>query len=334
LFYDKGFIVPKGKFDKKKVNKLIGAAIPSIDPEGRQLISQIQIGLNGKDGIGAEDATKLAGLMLDALRIVNEPDSTFLGQYRETLDKDENVTWREVRVQDIGTEMRDSAKDIVMPWDFANTILHELGHAIEARSKLRQIMKAMTFTRGADAFDNTVMEQAVLASKYRRQRVWKDLKENFRRLQNFTGKQLPAPEQAFDLAYGDPYSLLNDLNLQLDMLGRNEDMPQLERGFQEVVQQVRYAFDPAELSADAVAYYMAEPATFKKRFPELAKVIRKAVNDSDVQAYITFHSVAAMLGLTGMIAMLQNAMSGEDDEERPGILNLLQPQGILQQASI
>jgi len=79
---------------------------------------------------------------------------------------------------------------------------------------------------------------------------------------------------------------------------------------------------------------MAEPATFKKRFPELAKVIRKAVNDSDVQAYITFHSVAAMLGLTGMIAMLQNALSGEDDEERPGILNLLQPQGILQQASI
>jgi hypothetical protein len=335
LFFDKGFIVPKGKFDKKKVNKLIGAAIPSIDPEGRQLISQIQIGLNGEDGIGAEDATKLAGLMLDALRIVNEPDSTFLGQYRETLDKDENVTWREVRVQDIGTEMRDSAKDIVMPWDFANTILHELGHAIEARSKLRQIMKAMTFTREADAFDNTVMEQAVLASKYRRQRVWKDLKENFRRLQNFTGKQLPAPEQAFDLAYGDPYSLLNDLNLQLDMLGRNEDMPQLERGFNDVVQQVRYAFDPAELSADAVAYYMAEPATFKKRFPELAKVIRKAVNDSDVQAYITFHSVAAMLGLTGMIAMLQNAMTGEDDEEKPrGILNLLQPQGILQQASI
>ena len=98
------------------------------------------------------------------------------------------------------------------------------------------------------------MEQAVIASKYRRQRVWKDLKENFRRLQNFTGKQLPAPEQAFDLAYGDPYSLLNDLNLQLDMLGRNEDMPQLERGFNDVVQQVRYAFDPAELSAYAVAY--------------------------------------------------------------------------------
>jgi hypothetical protein len=41
-----------------------------------------------------------------------------------------------------------------------------------------------------------------------------------------------------------------------------------------------------------------------------------------------------MLGLTGMIAMLQNAMTGEDDEERPGILNLLQSQGILQQASI
>jgi hypothetical protein len=57
-----------------------------------------------------------------------------------------------------------------------------------------------------------------------------------------------------------------------------------------------------------------------KRFnPEVAALMRQLVNNSDVGKFITFHSIAGLLG-AGVMTSLLAGMG--DDEETKGILSL------------
>ena len=85
-----------------------------------------------------------------------------------------------------------------------------------------------------------------------------------------------------------------------------------------IKEQIDYVYSPAELSADAVAMYMQTPDAMKKNFPVVAEAIREYVNESDIAKFITFHTVAGLLGAGAMTALLQDAA---DDEEQ-GILSL------------
>ena len=94
---------------------------------------------------------------------------------------------------------------------------------------------------------------------------------------------------------------------------------------------INYLYKPAELGADAVAFYMQDPARLKKMYPDLAKMVRAAVNNSDVAKYITFHSLAGLLGVSGVLSAMQAAIDG-DDEDSPGIFRQMLGQGALNAA--
>ena len=91
----------------------------------------------------------------------------------------------------------------------------------------------------------------------------------------------------------------------------SELLPQLK-------QQIDYLHNPAELSADALALYMQNPKHMKKYYSDAAAIIREIVNNSSVSDFITFHSIAGLLGAAGMTALLM----GMDEDEEKGILSL------------
>ena len=88
---------------------------------------------------------------------------------------------------------------------------------------------------------------------------------------------------------------------------------------QKLASHIRYLNDPKELVADAVSYYLQKPKQMKELYPDLAKVIRKGVNESSLQQFITFHSLAGLLGVAGLQALL---LGMAEDEEDKGILSL------------
>jgi len=97
---------------------------------------------------------------------------------------------------------------------------------------------------------------------------------------------------------------------------------------EQLLSQIKYFNNPRELVADAVSYYLKNPKSMKENFPELAKMIRKGVNESGVAEHITFHSIAGLIGITGLMAALQSALDGED-EEKQGILSQITGRGAL-----
>ena len=75
-------------------------------------------------------------------------------------------------------------------------------------------------------------------------------------------------------------------------------MLQLEAALPRLKEQVDYLYRPSELAADALAQYMYNPAVMKKFNPEVAGFMRELVNDSKIGKFITFHSIAGLLGLS------------------------------------
>ena len=75
-----------------------------------------------------------------------------------------------------------------------------------------------------------------------------------------------------------------------------------------------------ELGADLVATYMSNPTFLKQKFPKQAKLVRKAVNQSNLSEYISFHTIAGLLG-AGAISSILLGLGGEDEEDR-GVLSL------------
>ena len=89
--------------------------------------------------------------------------------------------------------------------------------------------------------------------------------------------------------------------------------------FGDLRQDLRYLFDPAELSADVIAAYLRNPKKFKAEYPEVAKAVREVINYSNISEYVTFHALTGLLGAGAMSQMLMAAM--DDDEEDKGILS-------------
>ena len=97
------------------------------------------------------------------------------------------------------------------------------------------------------------------------------------------------------------------------------DPAPLMEGLSRLKEQIDYLYKPAELSADALAQYMIAPKHMKRFNPEVAALMRQLVNNSDVGKFITFHSIAGLLG-AGVMTSLLAGMG--DDEETKGVLSL------------
>jgi hypothetical protein len=97
------------------------------------------------------------------------------------------------------------------------------------------------------------------------------------------------------------------------------DPSALIQALPQVKEQIDYLYKPAELSADALAQYMLAPRHMKRFNPEVAALMRELVNNSSVGKFITFHSIAGLLG-AGVMTSLLAGMG--DDEETKGVLSL------------
>jgi hypothetical protein len=97
------------------------------------------------------------------------------------------------------------------------------------------------------------------------------------------------------------------------------DPSQLENALPQLKDQIDYIYKPSELSADALAQYMIAPTHMKRFNPEVAALMRQLVNNSDVGKFITFHSIAGLLGTAVMTSLLAGM---GDDEETKGVLSL------------
>lgn len=76
----------------------------------------------------------------------------------------------------------------------------------------------------------------------------------------------------------------------------------------------KYLNDEAELTADAMQAYMANPARFKAKYPRLGKWIRDSVNQHpDVAGLIQFNSLFPWATLGGAAGLGALAASGPDD---------------------
>ena len=157
----------------------------------------------------------------------------------------------------------------------------------------------------------------------RRPAQWRGVERNMRGLEQLLdrigagGAYTPSPKR-IALMNGSEYrDFASAIGEALDLQGVDsykmvsELLPQLK-------QQIDYVYSPSELSADAVALYMQNPAHMKKYYPEAAALIREIVNKSPVADFITFHTIAGLLGAGAMTSLLL----GMGDEEDKGILSL------------
>ena len=103
-------------------------------------------------------------------------------------------------------------------------------------------------------------------------------------------------------------------------MGFIQDIGKVQNIMRDIISRWHYLTDPAELGADLVATYMSNPTFLKQKFPKQAKLVRKAVNQSNLSEYITFHTVAGLLG-AGAISSILLGLGGEDEEDR-GVLSL------------
>ena len=324
--------------DYKK--RTIKEAVAMLDPEGRLVISDLQVGLNGQGGMSPEEIGVLIPSVVRSLKFISGDEGTArgaFGSYAATRVNDK-ITRDQIKVVDLNQTIGRKKPVKMHSKQFLNTLLHETGHAIGAKSNLDKLMTDLMNNQGSKSGETyyKIMDQASDLSRIQRPEIWSRVEENIDAIRSRTGYYLGPARQSYQLnlkTTDDVKRILgevffnSDPNLDLDADG-------LASAIEGTLDQIRYLNSPRELVADAVAYYLQKPKQMKELYPDLAKLVRDGVNESSVAEHITFHSLAGLLGAAGMMAAVQAAMTGEDDEERPGILNLLQPQGILQQASI
>ena len=102
--------------------------------------------------------------------------------------------------------------------------------------------------------------------------------------------------------------------------GQIEKVDNFPTNFHGLMDMMQYLYSPSELSADAVAHYMTNPKDMKEKAPLLASKIREAVNNHPAtREYITFHTIAGLLGAGAMMSLI---IGMGDDEETKGILSL------------
>jgi len=358
-----GYVFDKPKRNKKKFMEEVEAqamknGVALLDPEGRETMSIVSAGKYDENGLSNEQVEKLAPFLVDFFAfITGDKTRGVLGTFMARENSMEEVVKGSIEVVDINEPTASGMMDI---HQFIDTLFHELGHAVEAQSKLRSFLTQLQDHEARidnyadpdslapfqaimdeEGLDVDAFKEAVANSKSRRPHLWEQSQQVVDGLINDMGYLQPSLTKIRrKIVNGNPVNQYEIFQAKketmkfLEDTGAIDKIQRYEDAYDRLIYIVRYSHKPAELGADAVARYMQNPKLMKQQYPKLAALVRKGVNDSRIRKYITFHSLAGLLGAAGMSAAIEAALSGEDDEERPGILNLLQPQGILQQASI
>ena len=326
-------------FDPRKVSEyrksIIDKAVASLDPEGRELISELQVGLNGDGGLTNEQIAILVPSVVRAIEFMSgaqASERSAYGRYAKVTSPAGNFMRNRIEVADLGEIVEGYEKTKMHSEKFLNTLLHEVGHAIGDRSNLDELVND-TILLGKLEPDDTyyeLMNQLTRVSKIQRRDLWDSLDDTLQALQQRTGYYLGPALQSYQLKLdrdGDVEELTHQVQQRAMAEGQILNLDQIPRLMNGIASQIRYLNSPKELVADAVSYYLQKPKQMKELFPDLAKVIRKGVNESSLQQFITFHSIAGLLGAAGMAALLTG-----DDEDNPGIFRQMLGRGALNAA--
>ena len=319
-------------FDPRKVSEyrktIIDKAVASLDPEGRELMSDLQVGLNGDGGMTNEQIAILVPSLVRAIEFMSGAQASkrgAYGRYAKTMSPAGNFMRNRIEVADINEIVDGFEKSKMHTELFLDTLLHEVGHAIGDRSNLDQLVKDTVLLGKLDPDESyyNLMEQLTKVSKTQRRDLWESLDDTLTALQQRTGYYLGPALTTYQLKLdrdGDVEELTNQVQQRAMAEGQILELDKIPSVMQKLASHIRYLNDPRELVADAVSYYLQKPKQMKELYPDLAKVIRKGVNESSLQQFITFHSLAGLLGVAGLQALLLGM--SEEDEEDKGILSL------------
>ena len=306
----------------EEANKAVKKAVVRLDPEDRATTSAIKIGLDDTTRTSNEDLATLTPLITDAFRtLMGDKNSNTLGEFRAYYDRDNDRLFnRTIQVTDIGEITPDGR---MTPRMFFETFLHELGHAIESQSGFRAFTEMMSKAFFADPDGTTpsakLYRQIEEISRNRRPELWvnADMKAFF--LEQLTGENITGQLTKLATMRSEDYgaNITRIYEAQLEA-GKEPNVSAFYDAFGDLRRDLRYLFDPAELSADVIAAYLRNPKKFKAEYPEVAKAVREVINQSKLAEYVTFH---ALTGLLGAGAMSQLLMAAMDDEEDRGILS-------------
>ena len=296
----------------------------TVDPEGRELLSRFQVGLEGKGGMTNEEMLQLMPFLVRAFMLVSgSPNESTLGRYISRAGYDEySEVDNEIELLDVG---QNTAIGPATPQMFFDTFVHELGHAVEAQSDLREFMGNLSYVDtiydAPPRVQNEIRKQAIELSSMRRQAVWTALMTSLDSLASRTSLEVPTISTLHQYSQEDLLMLGEEIRQDLEASGEIVAAAGFDLKYQQLTSNIRYLTSAPELAADMIAMYMQNPDYMKKNFPDAAKLVRMAVNDSNISHYITFHSIAGLLGATAAGQILMGLARG-DDEEQEGALTL------------
>ena len=314
---------PEGLIDKAQTK-----AAKLLDPEGRETVSLIQAGLNGR-GLSKAEIETIFPLLVEAFDFMFM-DTGALGRYIKP-SQFANEGRGAIQMQTVSRLGGGKWLDV---------FLHELGHAIELQSGLREAVKGLKYTQDVELISTSsfednkditpedrkqsrkLLKELEQVSRERRPQHWASIDKNMNGLMNMTqqlGLNIKVPD-AFDMAIMGKYTEYEPFteNYLKQMFDRGHDTGQMSIVLPELRKQLDYVFGAGELSADALAMYMTNPDYIKKFYPEVAAYVRRFVNNSPISKFITFHSIAGLVGAGSMTALLM----GLEDEEERGVLSL------------
>jgi len=301
-------------FEKSK--RVVRKAVRRLDPEGRETMSVLAAGLNGK-GVSNEDLEVITPLLVDSFATLSTMPPEVFGEYVERKNRETGEVKRSIRLKQIGDE---TIEDVMTPQQFMNTFLHELGHSIEAQSGFREFLTVLQFVAN-NSSDQDMMklhEDVVNISRSRRPELWAGVDFKLQNLQTQTQVVIPDATEIAKMDRNELYQLGLRIDEDFTEQGIISPTGTFMNTLAGIKTDVDYAYNPAELGADVIAAYLYAPAAFKKNYPEVAERVREVVNNSDIKDFITFHSLASILGVGTMAALL----AGADDEEEKGVLSL------------
>ena len=301
-------------FEKSK--RVVRKAVRRLDPEGRETMSVLAAGLNGK-GVTNEDLEVITPLLVDSFATLSTMPPEVFGEYVERKNRETGEVKRSIRLKQIGDE---TIEDVMTPQQFMNTFLHELGHSIEAQSGFREFLTVLQFVAN-NSSDQDMMklhEDVVNISRSRRPELWAGVDFKLQNLQTQTQVVVPDASAIAKMDRNELYQLGLRIDEDFTEQGMISPTGTFMNTLAGIKTDVDYAYNPAELGADVIAAYLYAPAAFKKNYPEVAERVREVVNNSDIKDFITFHSLASILGVGAMAALL----AGADDEEEKGVLSL------------
>ena len=303
----------------KFVDKTLPKAVKLLDPDGREVASLVQVGLKNSK-LTNQEIEKVLPHLIDAFNTLTSDENTRVaGSYGHPLYKGGQ---RDINI--VGLNQR-IASGFMDGDKFLATFFHELGHAIERQSGLRQafnafkyrsIAKDSNYSDAEKAKAKFIYDEAIRLSRERRSSSWQMLDENVQNWRDNIPAHVPSTRELADMTRDEYLALVSEHAEILNAMGANSVPFQMQLG--RLKEQLDYMHGSGELAADSLARYMEIPSYMRKEFPELSAAIREIVNNSDIAKFITFHTVAGLVGAGGMTALLMTALDG-DDEDR-GIL--------------